>query len=189
MSKNKIGNNVFIPMPVTLVGTIINGKANFMTVAGVSRANAIPPKYCIAINKKRATADAIKTNRSFSICLPSRTLIEKTDYCGIASGRNVDKSKVFNIFYGDIPAAPMIEECPLCMECELTETVECESSYLFIGEVKGAYADDSCLEEGNVDSVKADYFLLTMPDNIYRNLGEPLAKAWHIGKNYQPQKS
>ena len=185
MSKNRIGNNVSIPMPVTLVGTIMQGQANFMTVAWISRVNADPPKFGITINKMHVTAEAIIANKSFSICMPGRALIEKTDYCGIISGKTADKSKLFNVFYGDIKAAPMIEECPLCMECILTETIEFESNYLFIGEVMGAYVDDFCLQEGNVDPIKADYFLLTMPDNNYRSLGEPLAKAWHIGKKYQ----
>lgn len=52
MSKSRIGNNVFFPMPVTLVGTIVQGKANFMTVAWVSRVNAQPPEVGIGINGK-----------------------------------------------------------------------------------------------------------------------------------------
>ena len=81
----KIGNNVFFPMPVTLVGTVIQGKANFMTVAWLSRVNAHPPQLGIAINKTHATAAGIIANKTFSVCFPNRTLMEKTDYCGITS--------------------------------------------------------------------------------------------------------
>ncbi len=186
MGKSKIGNNVFFPMPVTLVGTVSEGKANFTTVAWVSRVNAQPPTVGIGVNKTHATAESILANKAFSVCFPNRTLLEKTDYCGITSGKAVDKSSLFTVFYGDIGAAPMIEECPLCMECLLTQTVEGESNYFFIGEIKGVYADEACLEDGNVAPGKTDYFILTMPDNAYRSLGEKLGEAWKIGKKYHP---
>ncbi len=187
MSRTKIGNNVFFPMPVTLVGTLVQGKANFMTVAWVSRVNADPPKIGIGINKTHATAEGIRANKAFSVCFPNRELMEKTDYCGIASGKSIDKSKLFRVFYGDDHSAPMIGECPLCLECRLTTTVEGESNYFFIGEIKGVYADDSCIQDGAIDPVKADYLLLTMPDKYYWSLGEKLGEAWKIGKHYRPQ--
>lgn len=110
----------------------------------------------------------------------------KTDYCGITSGKAVDKSKLFTVFYGDIKSAPMIEECPLCLECVLTETVEGKSNYFFIGEIKGVHADDACLQDGNIDPIKADYLILTMPDKHYWSLGEKLGEAWKEGKKHQP---
>ena len=186
MSKSKIGNNVFFPMPVTLVGTVVQGKANFMTVAWVSRINAQPPEIGIGINRTHATAEAIRLNKSFSVCFPNRELMVKTDYCGITSGKAVDKSKLFTVFYGDIKSAPMIEECPLCLECQLTEAVEGKSNYFFCGEIKGVYADDACLQDGNIDTRKADFLLLTMPDKYYWSLGDKLGEAWQEGRKYKP---
>lgn len=186
MSKSKIGNNVFFQMPVTLVGTVVQGKANFMTVAWVSRVNAQPPEVGIGVNKTHKTVEGILTNKTFSVCFPNRELLVKTDYCGITSGKTVDKSKLFTLFYGDVKSAPMIEECPLCLECELTETVAGKSNYFFIGEIKGVYADDACLQDGNIDPVKADYLMLTMPDKHYWSLGEKLGGAWKDGKKYHP---
>lgn len=184
MSKRKIDNNVSLPMPVTLVGTVIQGKVNFMTVAWVSRVNYQPPKIGVAINKTHATAHGILTNKTFSICLPNRDLMVKTDYCGITSGKAVNKSTLFKVFYGDFPLAPMIEECPLCLECQLTETVESESNYFFIGEIRGVYVDENCLQDGSIDPVKLDYLLLTMPDKHYWSLGEKLGEAWKVGTTY-----
>lgn len=186
MSKSKIGNNVFFPMPVTLVGTVVQGKANFMTVAWVSRVNAQPPEIGIGVNKTHATTEGIRANKTFSVCFPNRELMVKTDYCGITSGKTVDKSNLFNLFYGEIKSAPMIEECPLCLECQLTETVEGKSNYFFCGEIKGAYADGACLQDGNIDPLKADYLLLTMPDKYYWSLGEKLGVAWQEGLKYKP---
>jgi len=186
MSKSKIGNNVFFPMPVTLVGTVVQGKANFMTVAWVSRINAQPPEIGIGINRTHATAEAIRANKTFSVCFPNRELMVKTDYCGITSGRAVDKSNLFTVFYGDIKSAPMIEECPLCLECELTETVDGKSNYFFCGEIKGVYADDACLQDGNIDTRTADFLLLTMPDKYYWSLGDKLGEAWQEGRKHKP---
>jgi flavin reductase (DIM6/NTAB) family NADH-FMN oxidoreductase RutF len=185
MSKTKIGNDVYFPMPVTMVGTLMDGKANFTTVAWISRVNAQPPKLGIGVNKTHASARAIMDNKAFSVCFPDASLMEKTDYCGITSGKDIDKSNLFTVFYGDSSFAPMIEECPLCMECELTGIVESESNYFFIGEIMGVYADDACLRDGIVDPDKAGYFLLTMPDNAYRVLGEKIGDAWKIGKGYK----
>ncbi len=187
MSKSKIGNDISFLMPVTLVGTEIERTANFMTVAWISRVNAQPPAVGIGINKTHRTAEGIIANKTFSVCFPNRDLLVKTDYCGITSGKAVDKSKLFTVFYGGLKSAPMIEECPLCLECELTETVAGESNYFFIGEIKGTYADESCLQDGNIDPVKADFLLLTMPDKTYWDLGEKLGEAWKVGKTYQPQ--
>lgn len=186
MSKSKVGNNVSIPMPVTLVGTVIQGKANFMAAGWVTRVNAKPPRIGIGINKANASSEGIKANKSFSVCFPNRSLLEKTDYCGIVSGKKTDKSNVFRLFYGDIQSAPMIEECPLCLECSLVETVEGESNYFFIGEIKGVYAEDSCLQDGKIDPSKTDCLILTMPDNAYRSLGQKIGDAWSIGKNFKP---
>ena len=185
MSKIKLGNNIFIPMPVTLVGTLIKGKANFMAVGWVTRVNANPPKIGIGINKSHATPEGIIANKSFSVCFPNRYLMEKTDYCGLFSGKNTDKSNIFHVFYGNIGSAPLIEECPLCLECELVQTVEGESNFFFIGEIKGAHAEEGCLREGKIDPIEVDYLILTMPDNAYRSLGQKMGDAWKIGKNFK----
>ncbi len=187
MNKRRVDNNVSFLMPVSLVGAVIEGTVNFMTVAWLSRVNLQPPQLGIGINKTHRTAQGIKTNKVFSVCFPNRDLLVKTDYCGMTSGKAVDKSKLFKVFYGDSPFAPMIEECPLCLECELANTVEGESNYFFIGTIKGAYGEESCLQDCAIDPLKAGYLLLTMPDKYYWSLGERLGEAWSVGKKYQPE--
>ena len=106
MNHVKIDNNVFIPMPVTLIGCLMKGKANFMTAGWVSRVNANPPWIGVGINRAHATPKGIIENKSFSICFPNRAEIVKTDYCGMVSGNMVDKSSLFSIFFGDLKTAP-----------------------------------------------------------------------------------
>ena len=182
MNQVKIDNNVFIPMPVTLVGCLLKGKANFMAAGWVSRVNANPPWIGIGINRSHATPGGIIENDSFSVCFPSRANIIQTDYCGIVSGENVDKSSLFTLFYGDLKTAPMINEASLNLECSLVQTIEGPSNFFFIGEIKGAYASSPCLENGKLNPGKSDFLVLTMPDNTYWSLGEAVGQAWHIGK-------
>ena len=56
--------------------------------------------------------------------MPSENLVEKTDYCGIKSGKDVDKSTLFNNFYEKLETTPMIQECPVNMECKVTKTFD-----------------------------------------------------------------
>ncbi|MEN6472731.1 MAG: flavin reductase family protein [Syntrophaceae bacterium] len=185
MAQVKIDTNVFIPMPVSLVGCMLGGKANFMAAGWVTRVNAKPPWIGIGIGRVHATAEGILENRSFSVCFPNRAKLIETDYCGIVSGKKVDKSAVFTPFWGDLKTAPMIQEASLNLECALVQTVEGPTNLFFIGEIKAAYAPEGCLEHGHVNPRKADFMALTMPDNTYWSLGENLGQAWHIGTQFR----
>ncbi len=185
MEKINIGVNVFIyPMPMTLIGVQVEGKANFMAAAWITRVNAAPPLMAVAIGKSHATAAGIQLERCFSINLPAETQLEVTDYCGLASGRKVDKSRLFQTFYGDLKTAPMIAACPLCFECRLVETVELPTNFLFIGEVMAAYTEEKFLTSGQPDPEKMRPFVLTMPDNRYWRVGDQIGRAWHDGKGF-----
>ncbi len=182
MDQIKLDRNVFIPMPVCLVGCLFKDRVNFMAVGWVSRVNADPPQIGIGINRAHATAEGILEKGAFSVCFPGRNLAEKTDYCGLVSGKKVDKSKLFEIFFGDLKSAPMIAEAPLNLECTLVQSIEAPTNFFFIGEIKNAYAGSKYLQNGSLDPKKADYIFLTVPDNTYWGLGEPVGKAWSIGK-------
>jgi flavin reductase (DIM6/NTAB) family NADH-FMN oxidoreductase RutF len=187
MKKISAGTNVFIyPMPVVLVGTNVKDRANFMAVGFVSRVNAAPPMLAVGIFNKHYTNEGMKENGTFSVCFPDAALIEKTDYCGIVSGRKVDKSTLFDVFYGETKTAPMIEECPLNLECRLVQTVELQTNNLHIGEIIASYADERCMTEGKIDIKKLNPLLLTMPDNRYWTVGGFAGDAWEAGKKLKP---
>jgi flavin reductase (DIM6/NTAB) family NADH-FMN oxidoreductase RutF len=173
--------NFFIPMPVMLVGAQVNGKANFMPLGWCSRANANPPMILCGIHRTHYTPEGIRDTKTFSLNIPSSDLVEKTDYCGLVSGKNADKSKVFDVFYGTLKTAPMIRQCPVTLECRLVQTVELPTNDLFIGEIVAAYANPAFLKDGKPDFEAIDPLLLTMPDNSYWKLGEYVGKAWGIG--------
>jgi flavin reductase (DIM6/NTAB) family NADH-FMN oxidoreductase RutF len=185
MEKIKLDKNAFLyPMPMVLVGAVVEGRANFMAVGWVSRVNFNPPLMAVALGKSHYTNAGIHRNKAFSVNIPGIAFMEKVDYCGIVSGEKTDKSKIFDVFYGELPDAPMIRECPISLECRLIDTVDLPTNSLFIGEIIGAYSEERYLTEGKPDIRKISPFTLTMPDNNYWKVGENAGKAWSVGKNF-----
>ena len=194
MTKNKIKLSSYLfPRPVVLIGANVNGKPNFEALAYVSSVEDKPPLIAIASYETHFTNNGIKENKTFSVNTPSKEIIEGTDYCGTVSGKEADKSNVFDVFYGDLKTAPMISKAPLNLECRVVKTLvmkdltSAEKGHeLFIGEVINAYAEDKFLTEAAPDISKINTFTYAMKQ--YWNIGEPLAKAWEIGKNFIKKK-
>jgi len=190
MKKSKITPKAFLfPMPVALIGANVNGKPNFETLAYVGIVEADPPMISIASWETHYTNIGIKENRTFSVNTPTEDLADKIDYVGIVSGKEIDKSEVFEIFYGDLKTAPMVSLSPLNLECELvkiikiTELVDVEKGHeIFIGKIVSAYADEKYLTEGIPDLAKLKTF--TYSRNSYWRVGEKLAPAFEIGKKH-----
>ncbi len=185
MKKMKISSRTYLyPMPTLLLGADVNGKANFMVVAYSGIVNHYPPMIEVASGKGHYTNIGIKENKTFSINHPSDDMLKVTDYCGLVSGKRVDKSKIFKAFYGELKTAPMIEECPLNLECKLKDTLSYGGNEIFIGEIVEAYSDDRYLTNNLPDISKIKPIIFSMHDNNYWKLGEHLGKAWSIGKDY-----
>jgi flavin reductase (DIM6/NTAB) family NADH-FMN oxidoreductase RutF len=173
------------PMPVVIVGAKDGVKEDYTTVAHVGILNLGQPQYIsIGLNKAHHVNGCIKKVKAFSICLPREDMVVETDYCGIASGNKVDKSKVFKAFYSEKPGAPMIEECPVCMDCSLHDVLDFKTHEIFIGEIRSTYADDSVLTEGNIDISKLRPLLFEMGSKHYWSIGSPIAKCWDVGKGF-----
>ena len=193
MTKNKIKLSSYLfPRPVVLIGANINGKPNFEPLAYISSIEDKPPLIAIASYETHFTNIGIKENGTFSVNTPSEEIIEGTDYCGIISGKEVDKSEVFEVFYGELKTAPMISNAPLNLECKVIKTIVnkdftgAEKGHeLFIGEVVNAYAEDKYLTEGAPDISKINTFTYSMKH--YWKVGERVAKAWEIGKKYMKE--
>jgi flavin reductase (DIM6/NTAB) family NADH-FMN oxidoreductase RutF len=183
MNKIPISTNVFInPMPVVLVGAMSKSKPNFMTVGWITRVNSTPPMLAVSISKSHYTADLIRENRAFSINIPGPDVMERVDYCGLVSGKDKDKTGVFDVFFGTLKTAPMIKQCPICLECKLFDTMTLQTNYLFIGEIVGAFSEEKYLTDKLLDVQKIKPLSFTMPDCAYRATGESIGKAWSEGK-------
>ena len=183
MGKIKLDNSAafLYPMPMVLVGAVVAGQANFMAVAWVSRVNPKPPLFAVALGRHHTNL-GIEEHRQFSINIPDISLMEKTDYCGLVTGAKHDKSKIFEVFYGQLSKAPLIGECPVSMACEVVQTVALPSDTLYIGEPKEIFTEERYMTDGRLDIQKIKPFTLTMPDNGYWTVGERVGQAWSAGK-------
>ena len=125
MKKNLDAINVLYPTPTVLVGAMVDGKPNYITIAHVGIVNHARP-YLISLSsaKSHYTNAGIRENKSFSVNLPAEDLVVKTDYAGIVSGKNTDKSGLFESFFGELQKAPMIRECSINMACRLFDTYD-----------------------------------------------------------------
>jgi len=183
MKKVKLGARTMLyPMPAVLVGAQVNGKPNFMTAAWCGIAASTPPAISVAVRPARFTLKGISTNDTFSINVPSVDLIEKVDYCGIYSGHKIDKSQIFKVSYGKLNTAPLVEECPVNLECRVIHTLDLGSHILFVGEIVETYVDQDCLIDGKVDPAKIDPLIYTTDVQQYHRLGEMVGQAWEAGK-------
>lgn len=183
MKKNISEKALFsLPWTQTILGTHLKGKINFMALDWLTRVNYLPPMIGICVNKKNASHEAILETEQFSINVPSVKMVEITDYTGIVSAINADKSDLFEVFYGELKSSPLIKECPLNVECKLYQSVDLPSNYFFIAEIINIYANENCLTDGIPDIKKINPFLLTMPDNRFWSVGEGVGKAWHDGR-------
>ena len=186
MEKINLGSTIPVyPMPVSLVGAHVNGKPNFLAIAWFTMAGYNPPTISISLGKGHYTNPGIKESEAFSVCLPSEDMVEITDYCGIVSGKKTDKSGIFDVFYGELKTAPMIKDCPLCIECKLDKVVDNGRNEMFIGQIIGVYTEERFLTEGKLDFNKMKPLILSQPDTSYWKLGEKIADAWSIGKQYK----
>ncbi len=188
MKKKLNGINLLYPTPTTIVGAIVDGRPNFITIAHIGIVNhAKPFLISLSMGKPHYTNAGIKENKAFSVNIPSEDSVVATDYVGLVSGKKTDKSGVFETFYGRLETAPMISECPINMACKLFDVYDTPTHDLFIGEIVESYADETVLEGGRVDIGRVKPLLFDMSSVQYWSIGQAVAKCWNIGKKMKPE--
>lgn len=182
MKKNIGLVNALYPTPVVLVGTEVGGKVNYINIAhiGIIDHNTIS----LSINKNHYSNIGIRENKTLSINIPSEEMIVETDYIGLVSGAKVDKSNIFENFYGEVKGAPMIKRAPLNMECEVVDVLDMPNNDVFLVRPVNTYCDDAYLTDGKPDISKIKPILFDMPQRKYWRLGEVISDCWNIGKKY-----
>ncbi len=182
MTKKKFGPQPMIwPHPTVLVGAMTDGKPDFAAVAWTGVAASNPASVTIALQPHRYSLKGINQNRTFSVNIPSTNLVKETDYCGLVSGADTDKVKdcKFKVFYGDIKTAPLIEQCPINMECEVSHILTLGSHHLVVGKVIETYISEDCFTDGHPDITKVKPFIFG-PMKYYA-VGEAFADAFKVG--------
>jgi flavin reductase (DIM6/NTAB) family NADH-FMN oxidoreductase RutF len=180
--------NALYPSLTTILGTKVDGKINFITIAHVGIMNHGTPQYLsFSVNKSHYSNQGIIENQAFSINIPNGDLVVETDYFGIVTGKSTDKSGILEVFYGESENAPMIKRCPVTMECRLARTIDFDTHDLFVGEVLETWADESVITDKKIDVSKVNPLLFDMGSLKYWSLGEPVAKCWNKGKELKQQ--
>ena len=151
MSKEcwKPGNMVYT-IPAVMVSCAQEGKAdNIFTVAWTGTVCTNPPMAYISVRPSRHSYDMIKSTGEFVINLTTKDLVKATDYCGVRSGREVDKFKEMNLHKEPAThvSVPLIKECPVNIECKVREIKELGSHHMFLADVVGVDIDPAYMDE------------------------------------------
>jgi flavin reductase (DIM6/NTAB) family NADH-FMN oxidoreductase RutF len=173
------------PNPTVLIGTTFDGKVNFAPFAWCGITGGEPPTISVGIRHERHTLKGIYQNRTFAVNVPSVDLLKETDYCGMASGTDTDKAKNcnFKIFYGDIKTAPLIEQCPINLECEVLHILNLGLHALVVGKIVQTHVTEDCLTNDQPDIMKIQPFVYSRgPTARYNAIGEVLGQAYDVGK-------
>lgn len=151
MRKNYFkGSVVLNPVPVVMVTSRNSeGKDNVFTVAWTGTVCTKPPMLSISIRPERLSYDYIKESMEFTINLPTRRLTRETDFCGVRSGRVVDKisEMKFTMKEGKEVNSPYIDECPVNIECKVKSIIPLGTHDLFIAEVLCSHIDEKLIDE------------------------------------------
>lgn len=173
------GGTQLAPVPAVLAGCgdNIRFKYNLITLAWAGTVCSNPPMVAIGVRPERYSRGLIESSGEFTLNIPSANMAKKVDYCGMVSGQQVDKFKVCNLT--PLPAskvkAPVVAQCPLVLECRVTNTLPLGSHILYLAEVVAVQVEDSCIDnKGKFDVEKAN--ILGFAHGHYFSLGECLGK-------------
>lgn len=189
-NKAKLGKIPFVyPVPIALAGALVHGKPNFETLGDVGIMGINPPIVYISSGRGHYTNIGILEHETFSINFPPTTLLVKTDYCGTVSGHDVDKSQLFEVFFGELETAPMIRECPVNLECKVIKEFSIQHRQIFVGDVVQTYvnADFVTEVEGRrqiADLTKLDPIMYAL-DNRYYKIGESIGVGYQESKQFK----
>ncbi len=166
--------NVLYPIPAVLVSCISKeGNKNIITIGWTGTICTNPPMVYISVRPDRYSYGIIEGTKDFVINLTTKKLIKAVDYCGVKSGRDVDKFKEMNLT--PVPAnkvkSPLIQESPVNIECSLKEIVKLGSHDMFIANVLAVNVDKSYIDQkGKFDLNKANPIVYS--HGGYYTLGE-----------------
>ena len=174
------------PIPIVLAGALVNGKPNYATIGDVGIIGISPALVFISSHVNHHTNIGIREHKTFSINIPSTNLLHQTDYCGIVSGAEVDKSHLFTNFFGQLDTTPMIEECPVNLECRVIQMFTFEHREIFIGEIIATFvSNEMLLEDGKrkiIPSTSRLDPIIYALDNRYYKIGEQIGTGYQEGQ-------
>ena len=171
------GGALLAPVPPVLVTVGDGERENVFTVAWTGLINTIPPKTYISVRPQRYSYDIIKNSGEFVLNLTPSSLIAACDWCGIHTGRKVDKFKKWNLT--KVPASvvgvPLIDECPLSLECKVFDCIELGTHHMFLADIVAVDVNEDLLDkDGRLHLERAG--LAAFAHGEYFELGKSLGK-------------
>jgi flavin reductase (DIM6/NTAB) family NADH-FMN oxidoreductase RutF len=146
-------------------------KPNIVTVAWTGTICSDPVMVSISVRPERYSYDIIRETGEFVINLTTKELTEATDWCGVKSGRDVDKFKEMNLtpVAADVVGCPMIGEAPVNLECKVKEIHKYPSHHMFVAEIVAVHVDETLFDEnGRIQMEEAG--LLAYVHGEYRGI-------------------
>ncbi len=178
-------DTMLAPTPVVMVSCQREGeKPNIITIAWIGVVCSDPPMVSISIRPSRYSYEMIKEAGEFVVNIPTRELCQVTDYCGIVSGRDVDKFKETGLSPepSTVIKTPSISECPLSLECRLKEVIHLGAHDLFLGEVVAVTADESVLNGDRIQVSNLNAISYMPPTSEYWSLNETMGRFGYSKK-------
>lgn len=154
MSKTTLkASTLLAPLPAVMVSVGDIDNANIITVAWTGIVNSYPPRVYVSVRKDRCSHKYLSDKGEFVINLTSQKLLPACDYCGIRSGRDVNKFEEMKLtkMPSENISAPMIAESPVNLECKVFDVIELGSHDMFLADVLCVHADDEIMEDGKVN--------------------------------------
>ena len=188
----KAGNMVY-PLPAVMVSAADQeGNQNIITVAWTGTVCTNPAMLYISVRPERYTYHMIKETGEFVVNLTTKDLIYATDWCGVKSGRDVDKWREMKLTpekAEKLAYAPMIKESPVNIECKVTEIKELGSHHMFLAEVQAVHVDQTYMtESGKFELNKTG--LVAYSHGTYLETGKPIGTfGYSVRKNKKNTKN
>jgi len=171
------------PVPAVLVTCGNMDKSNVFTVAWTGIINSTPAKTYISVRKERFSYDIIKNSKEFVLNLTTRDLVRATDFCGVRSGKKIDKFKEMQLTKqkANEVSCPLIAESPVNIECRVTDIVELGTHDMFVADILCVNIAKKLIDEkGKLNLDQAN--LIAYSHGEYFALGEKLGKFGYTVK-------
>ncbi|MDD3953176.1 MAG: flavin reductase family protein [Lentisphaeria bacterium] len=169
------GSTQLAPVPAVLVACGNSGghKANLITIAWAGIVCSKPPMLSISVRPERFSYPILRECGEFSVNLPTAQMAATVDWCGVVSGRDHDKfaESGLTAVPGKQISAPIVAECPLSMECKVTQILELGAHHLFLAEILAVQVSEELLDASGRLNLERDNLLAYVHGHYY-NLGE-----------------
>ncbi|MBD5550086.1 MAG: flavin reductase family protein [Lachnospiraceae bacterium] len=142
--------NMLYPLPVVMVSCADkNGKDNILTIAWTGTTCSNPPMLSISVRKERYSYHMIEETGEFVVNLTTEALAYATDFCGVKSGKDIDKWKEMHLTRqkADVVKAPLIKESPVNIECKVREKRDLGSHVMYQAEVVAVHVEQDYMDE------------------------------------------